>query len=197
MLKLRKHEMIVKNWMHYMMKVELEEIILIKKIDPIVKNTRERKIDQKIKRSSDQIIKKKPKLTYFFTCAFCPEKLDDDAAFKVHINSKHLDHLSKLPCEICYYLAEDTKALKYHQLFHHQMVSVGQKKMKIPIFKCTFCSEKFDNNAALKVHINYKHWYDLSKFPCKNVIISLLFPHQIVSVKKKNGKNSFQLTRKV
>ena len=88
------------------------------------------------KSSSDQTIKKKPKLTksaYYFKCAFCPEELDDNAALKVHIDSKHLDDLSKFPCENCYYLAEDTKTLRQHQLFHHQLVSVGQKKMKIPI----------------------------------------------------------------
>ena len=51
-------------------------------------------------------IRKKPKLTksdYYFKCAFCHEELDDDAALKVHIESKHLDDLFKFPCEHCEY----------------------------------------------------------------------------------------------
>ena len=187
-----------------------------------MKKTTERKIGQKIKRSSDQTIKKKPKLTksaYYFKCAFCPEVRLGNAALKVHIDSKHLNDLSKFPCEKCYYLAEDTYTLRQHQLFHHQMVSVGQKKMnnpifkcafcpedhqmvsvgqkkmKIPIFKCAFCPEELVDNAALKVHINSKHLYDLSKFPCekcyylaentKTLRQHKLFHQQMVSVGQK------------
>ena len=99
-----------------------------------MKKTTERKIGQKMKGSSDQTIKKKPKLTksaYYFKCTFCPEVRLGNAALKVHIDSKHLDDLSKFPCEKCYYLVEDTKTLRLHQFVHHQLVSVGQKKYNV------------------------------------------------------------------
>ena len=75
-------------------------------------------------------IRKKPKLTksdYYFKCAFCPEELDDDAALKVHIESKHLDDLFKFPCEYCEFVAQGPKFLRQHQS-EDCKVLVGQKE---------------------------------------------------------------------
>ena len=72
-----------------------------------------------------------PKETYFFACAFCSEKLDDDKALKEHVNSIHSDQFNEIPCEFCDYSAKNLDILKCHTYFHHNMLFVGQKFIPI------------------------------------------------------------------
>ena len=53
-----------------------------------------------------------PKETYFFACAFCSEKLDDDKALKEHVDSIHSDQFNEIPCEFCDYSAKNLDILK-------------------------------------------------------------------------------------
>ena len=57
-----------------------------------------------------------------------------NVTFKVNINAKDSDNLSKFTCKKCHYLAKDNATLKSHQLFHHQLVKLGQKKIKVAIW---------------------------------------------------------------
>ena len=68
---------------------------------------------------------------YFFACAFCSEKLDDDKALKEHVNSIHSDQFNEIPCEFCDYSAKNLDILKCHTYFHHNMLFVGQKFIPI------------------------------------------------------------------
>ena len=68
---------------------------------------------------------------YFFACAFCSEKLDDDKALKEHVNSIHSDQFNQIPCEFCDYSAKNLDILKCHTYFHHNMLFVGQKFIPI------------------------------------------------------------------
>ena len=88
-----------------------------------------------------------------------------DAAFKVNINAKDSDNLSKFTCKKCHYLAKDNATLKSHQLFHHQLVSVGQTTIMIAIWpknilwkiscntiKWRFFIDLFEDIKTLKQH---------------------------------------------
>ena len=57
-----------------------------------------------------------------------------DAFFKVNINAKDSDTLTNFICKQCKFIAKDSPTLESHQLFNHQSVKLGQKKIMVAIW---------------------------------------------------------------
>ena len=57
-----------------------------------------------------------------------------NASFKVNINAKDLDTLTNFICKQCKFIAKDSPTLESHQLFNHQSVKLGQKKIMVAIW---------------------------------------------------------------
>jgi len=79
-------------------------------------------------------------------CELCGKSFTSSQYLKYHKHAEHFKELGLKPyqCDKCQKLLKDPSALRYHMLSQHE------KKFR---FKCTFCDRGFNQQSALKKHV--------------------------------------------